>query len=216
MPDVRCVELVGQKDEIQAGEEVLITKCTGSGGFVYWLPSATTCGGSNLSLNSSVLPLIYLDNNATTEPRQVVLEAERALQAAKRSIASHLGCCASELVLISGVTEANNLALTGVFDAEQFRWEPRKHVLVSSIEDPSVLEVAEALGTRGAPVDQFEVDAAYRLNLADLRSKLTPDTLLVSVMIAHRFSIVKQCVRVILLEQGPVVEDGLPQKVLKI
>ena len=88
-------------------------------------------------------------------------------------------------------------------------------MLVSSIEDPSVLEVAEALGTRGAPVDQIEVDAADRLNLADLRSKLTPDTLLVSVMIAHRFSIVTVC-SCDSSGAGSVVEDGLPQKVLKI
>ena len=121
----------------------------------------------------------------SASPHGLGLEAKSALQVAKQSIASHLSCRASELVLTSGATEANNLALTGVFDAEQFRREPRKHVLVSSIEHPSVLEVAEALETRGALVDQIEVDASGRVNLADLRSKLTPDTLLVSVMAAN-------------------------------
>lgn len=121
----------------------------------------------------------------SASPHGLGLEAKHALQAAKQAIASHLVCRASELVLTSGATEANNLALAGVFDAEQFRREPRKHVLVSSIEHPSVLEVAEALETRGALVDQIEVDATGRLNLEDLRSKLTPDTLLVSVMAAN-------------------------------
>jgi len=151
--------------------------------------------------------LIYLDNNATARPRQVVIEAQaeaetrfwansasphrlgqeakRALQVAKQAIASHLGCRASELVLTSGATEANNLALAGVFEAEQYLREPRKRVLVSAIEHPSVLEVAEMLETRGALVDQIEVDAAGRVNLEDLRSKLTADTLLVSVMAAN-------------------------------
>ena len=78
----------------------------------------------------------------SASPHGLGLEAKRALQAAKQSIASHLSCRASELVLTSGATEANNLALTGVFDAEQFRREPRKHVLVSSIEHPSVLELS--------------------------------------------------------------------------
>ena len=154
-----------------------------------------------------VLALIYLDNNATTQPRQEVIEAQaqaatrfwansasphgmgqaaqQALLQAKKSIASHLGCRAGELVLTSGATEANNLALAGVFEAEQFRRVPRKHILVSSIEHPSVLEVAEALETRGAQVEQIEVDAAGRLNLEDLKSKLTTDTLLVSVMAAN-------------------------------
>jgi cysteine desulfurase len=151
--------------------------------------------------------LIYLDNNATTQPRQVVIEAQadaqarfwanaasphvlgqeakHALEAAKQAIATHLGCRASELVLTSGATEANNLALAGVFEAEQFRREPRNQVLVSAIEHPSVLEVAETLEKHGASVDQIEVDAAGRVNLEDLHSKLTPSTLLVSVMAAN-------------------------------
>jgi len=151
--------------------------------------------------------LIYLDNNATTQPRQVVIEAQaeaqarfwansasphalgqeakRALEVSKQAIASHLGCRASELVLTSGATEANNLALAGVFEAEQFRREPRNRVLVSAIEHPSVLEVAETLEKRGAIVDQIEVDGAGRVSLEDLRTKLTPRTLLVSVMAAN-------------------------------
>jgi cysteine desulfurase len=158
-------------------------------------------------VSTLVLSLIYLDNNATTQPRQVVIEAQAeaearfwansasphglgqkakdALQAAKQAIASHLGCRASELVLTSGATEANNLALAGVFEAEQFRKEPRNRVLVSSIEHPSVLEVAEMLEKRGAVVDQIEVDTAGRVNVEDLRSKLTPSTLCVSVMAAN-------------------------------
>jgi cysteine desulfurase len=172
-----------------------------------------------------VLCVIYLDNNATTKPHQVVLEAQaeaearywansasphelgqearRALQGAKRTIASHLGCRATELVLTSGATESNNLALEGVYEAEQFRRKPRRRLLVSSIEHPSVLETAEALQLRGAQVDTIEVDSNGRVNVADLRSKLTPDTLLVSVMSANNEvgtlqpirEIVKECHR---------------------
>ena len=48
-----------------------------------------------------------------------------------------------------------------------------------------MLEVAEALQTRGALVEQIEVNATGRINLEDLRSKLSQDTLLVSVMAAN-------------------------------
>jgi len=157
--------------------------------------------------STDVLTLIYLDHNATSQPRQEVIEAQaeaelrywansasphglgqeakRAFQGAKQKIASYLGCRASELVLTSGATEANNLAIAGVFEAEQFRREPRKHILVSAVEHPSVLEVAAALETRGALVDQIEVDSTGRVDVADLRSKLTSETLLVSVMAAN-------------------------------
>jgi cysteine desulfurase len=107
------------------------------------------------------------------------------LKRAKQSLAFHLGCRAGELVITSGATEANNLALAGVFEAEMVRSRPRTKILVSSIEHPSVLETAEALRARGAVVDEIEVDASGRLNLADFHSKLTQDTLLVSVMAAN-------------------------------
>ena len=48
-----------------------------------------------------------------------------------------------------------------------------------------MLEVAEALQMRGALVEQIEVNATGRINLEDLRSKLSQDTLLVSVMAAN-------------------------------
>ena len=48
-----------------------------------------------------------------------------------------------------------------------------------------MLEVAEALQMRGASVEQIEVNATGRINLEDLRSKLSQDTLLVSVMAAN-------------------------------
>ena len=121
----------------------------------------------------------------SASPHALGQEAKNVLRAAKQSIASHLGCRRSELVLTSGATEANNLALAGVFEAEQFRREPRNRVLVSSIEHPSVLEVAETLEKRGAVVDQIDVDSVGRVNIEDLRSKLTPCTLLVSVMAAN-------------------------------
>ncbi len=125
----------------------------------------------------------YWGNSAS--PHCLGQEAKRALQIAKQSIGAQLGCRPAELVFTSGATESNNLALAGVFEAELFRREPRKRVLISAIEHPSVLEAAAALETRGALVEQIEVDATGRVNLADLRSKLTEDTLLVSVMAAN-------------------------------
>lgn len=166
-----------------------------------------TASAAILSTSTHVLALIYLDNNATTQPHQEVIEAlaeaeslcwanassphglgryaKHALHEAKQTIATHLGCVGTDLVLTSGATEANNLALAGVYDAEQFRRQPRRSILVSSIEHPSVLEVAEALESRGALVDQIDVDSDGRVSLADLRSKLTDKTLVVSIMAAN-------------------------------
>lgn len=167
----------------------------------------TIAGAAMMERGDGAATLIYLDNNATTQPFREVLEAraeaearlwansssphflgqeaKRALNEAKQCIGMHLGCQAKEIVITSGATEANNLALAGVFDAEQLRRNPRKRLLLSAIEHPSVLEAAEALQTRGALVEMVEVDAVGRLDLGDLRSKLSQETLLVSVMAAN-------------------------------
>jgi cysteine desulfurase len=167
----------------------------------------TTHSSAIVERSTPVPALIYLDNNATTQPRQEVIEAQaeaefnywansasphglgqnakEALNEAKRAIAAHLGCRGSDLVLTSGATEANNLAMAGVYDAEQFRRQPRKRILVSSIEHPSVLEAAEALEKRGAQIYQIEVDSKGRVDLTDMHSKLNESTLLVSLMAAN-------------------------------
>lgn len=151
--------------------------------------------------------LIYLDNNASTRPHQVVLEAwldaqrrywangtsphgmgneaRLAFQSSKRSIAALIGCRPSELLITSGATESNNLALLGVYRAEQLRRNPRRSVLVSAIEHSSVLEVAELLRDEGASVQYINVDKEGRLDLDDLASKISMETLLVSVMAAN-------------------------------
>lgn len=112
-------------------------------------------------------------------------ETKQALKLAKHVMAEHLGCRASELVLTSGATEANNLAVTGVYEAEQFFRFARKRILISAIEHPSVLEAAEALKPLGAIVDQITVDGSGLVNLAELRSMLSEEVLLVSVMAAN-------------------------------
>src|ERR1700693_6156195 len=97
---------------------------------------------------------IYLDNNATTPVLPEVFEAMRpyfgehfgnassvhhhgqetraAVQHARDSVASLLGCRASEIVFTSGGTEGDNLAIAGLTGAGD-------HILMSRIVDHSVL-----------------------------------------------------------------------------
>ena len=125
----------------------------------------------------------YWGNSAS--PHLLGREAKKAFFEARKDIALHLGCRPGEIILTSGATESNNLALSGSYEAEQLRKTPRKHVLVSAIEHPSVLEVADALAEKGAIVDRIKVDSFGFIDLPDFRSKLTHQTILVSVMAAN-------------------------------
>lgn len=142
---------------------------------------------------------VYLDWNATTPPSAEVLAAMtdaardawgnpssvhavgRAARArvedAREAVAELAGCDPRDVVLTSGGTEANNLALRGAFAAAQ-------GVLVTSrLEHPSVTRVAEALEREGrARVRWLRVEPAGTIDLADLERALAePDVRLVAV-----------------------------------
>ncbi|WP_437179019.1 cysteine desulfurase family protein [Kineococcus endophyticus] len=154
-------------------------------------------------METPVASVAYLDHAATSPPRREVLEAvwpyltnvtgnpssahavgraaKAGLDAARAAVADVLGARPGEVVFTAGGTEADNLAVTGIAAAN-----PRgRHVVVSAIEHPAVLETASALRGSGFTVDVVGVDADGRLDLAELERLLRPDTTLVSVMYAN-------------------------------
>jgi cysteine desulfurase len=80
-------------------------------------------------------------------------------------------------------TEANNLAILGVAAAAER--VARRHLVVSAVEHPAVLQPALELGRRGWSVSIVPVDAAGTVTPADVAAALRPDTALVSVMHAN-------------------------------
>jgi cysteine desulfurase len=148
--------------------------------------------------------VIYLDSAATTETRREVLEAmwpfltgefgnpsshhelgeaaARALEDARGGIARWFGCRASEVIFTSGGTEADNLAIKGIAQAN-----PRgRHIVTSAIEHEAVLESCRFLERHhGFEVTVLGVDADGLVDLAHLAASLRPDTTLVTVMCAN-------------------------------
>jgi cysteine desulfurase len=150
-------------------------------------------------------PSVYLDYNATTplDPavRRVLVEAldsawanpssihtpgrhARALLDDTRDrVAALLRCRPSEIVFTSGGTEANNLAVLGT--ARLLRRGGR-HLLCSPVEHPSVLACHRQLASReGFELTLLPVDACGRVDPADLKRAIRPETALVSIMAAN-------------------------------
>jgi cysteine desulfurase len=143
---------------------------------------------------------IYLDNNATTPVLPEVIEAMRpyfgehfgnassihhhgqetraAVERARNSVASLLGCKAAEVVFTSGGTEGDNLAIAGLTSAGD-------HIITSSIEHHAVLQACKHLEEMGCDLTYVPVDGRSLVDPHDVRRALRPNTKLISIMMAN-------------------------------
>jgi len=147
---------------------------------------------------------IYLDNHATTRVDPRVVEAmaplwsddygnaastshvfgwraEEAVEAARESLAAALGARPRELVVTSGATEANNLAILGAAEARP----ERDHVVTVATEHRAVLDPCRALAARGREVTVLPVDGEGLVDPRAVADAIGERTLLVSVMAAN-------------------------------
>ena len=158
--------------------------------------------------------MIYLDNHATTRVAPEVLaamlpyfseeygnaasvnhafgwRAAEAVEHAREQIARLLHCPAEWIVFTSGATEANNLAIKGLFRAGTLaRLETGKstrptHFVTNVAEHPSVLDVAKRLRRQGIDVTVLPVDRNARVDQQQIADAIRPETRLVSVMLAN-------------------------------
>jgi cysteine desulfurase len=149
---------------------------------------------------------IYLDYQATTPVDRRVLaamvpyfceqfgnpastthgygwEAEAAVAQARETLAQAINATPEEIVLTSGATEANNLALKGV--AEAYLAQGRRHLVTVATEHKAILDPCYYLKSLGFDLTLLPVEANGLVNLDQLTQVLQPDTLLVSVMAAN-------------------------------
>jgi cysteine desulfurase len=146
------------------------------------------------------MPRVYLDNNATSPVLPEVWEAmqpfffERfgnassihhygqetraAVERARESVAKLLNCSPAEVVLTSGGTEADNLALFGLVHEGD-------HVISSTAEHHAVLNSCKQLQSLGAEVTLLGVDGNGLVDPGDVRHALRPNTKLISIMMAN-------------------------------
>jgi len=143
---------------------------------------------------------IYLDNNASSPVLPEVVEAMRpyfgdrfgnassihhhgqetraAVERARDSVASLLGCRIQEIVFTSGGTEGDNLAISGLTGEGD-------HVITSSIEHHAVLHACRHLEEMGCEVTWLPVDSRSLVDPDDVRRALRPNTKLISIMTAN-------------------------------
>lgn len=109
-------------------------------------------------------------------------EAKKGLEEAREKVAAAIGAHPAEVIFTAGGTEADNLALKGAVARADPR---RRHIITSSIEHHAVLHSAEWLERQGYRVTFLPVDGRGLVNLDALEASLSPETAIVSVMLAN-------------------------------
>lgn len=109
-------------------------------------------------------------------------EAHAAVETARAEVASLIGAEAKEIVFTSGATESNGLALRGLARSLSSRG---RHLVTTTIEHPSVLEVCRSLEGEGFEVTRIGVGAEGVVSSDEIAAALRPDTILVSLMAAN-------------------------------
>ncbi len=129
---------------------------------------------------SSALREVYGNASSTHAQGQL---AKRQLEQSRRGISAALRVPALDLVFTSGGTESNNLAILGLLGG--LSGTGAKHVVTSTIEHPSVLEVFRQLEREGVEVTFVPCNAQGVVRAEAVAEALRPETVLVSVMHAN-------------------------------
>jgi cysteine desulfurase len=115
------------------------------------------------------------------------VSAKKALDDARTRAARTIGAHADEIIFTSGGTEANNLAILGAVEALRAQGMEYRdmHVITSVIEHSSVRECMNYLNEREVTVDAISVDSQGVVLLDELKNKIRPNTVIVSIMMVN-------------------------------
>lgn len=148
---------------------------------------------------------IYLDHNATTpcDPRVVEAmlpyftnnfgnaasrnhsfgwQAEEAVDYAREQVAKLIGADPKEIIFTSGATEADNLAIKGVFEMYASKGN---HIITCNIEHKAVLDTCKHIEKEGGEVTYLDVKDNGLIDLTELEAAIKPTTILIAIMYAN-------------------------------
>jgi cysteine desulfurase len=155
---------------------------------------------------------VYMDYNATTpcDPRVVEAmtpyftrhfgnaasrthafgwEAEEAVELSRERIAGLIGAEPKEIVFTSGATEADNLAIKGVFELYASKGNlptgQAGHIITCATEHKAVLDTCKHIEKNGAEITYLKVNADGIIDLNELESAIRPTTILIAIMYAN-------------------------------
>lgn len=149
--------------------------------------------------------MIYLDNAATTQESWTAVKASsefgftaygnpssahefgrkarEAVEKSREKVAHSIGADKNEIYFTSGGSESDNTAIKGVAFAHI--GTPKRHIITSAIEHPAVLNSCKWLEKFGFKTTYVKPDKHGLISVSDVLEAITPETLLISIMMAN-------------------------------
>ncbi len=110
------------------------------------------------------------------------IDARRALENARESVASLIKAQSKEIIFTSGGTESNNIALRG---AAQRKKKKGNHIIITAIEHMSVVNTCKDLQREGFEVTTVPVDKYGLVDQARIEAEITNRTIIISCQYAN-------------------------------
>ena len=148
--------------------------------------------------------IIYLDHAATTPVDEMILnkmlpyfkisygnpssmygigrQNKRVIEEARNMVAREINAKSKEVYFTSCGTESDNLAVKGIAYANKNKG---KHIIISKIEHPAILNTCKALEKSGYEITYLNVDSKGFVRLYELENSIRKDTILISIMFAN-------------------------------
>jgi cysteine desulfurase len=150
------------------------------------------------------LKKIYFDHNATTPVAEEIFETmvpylkdewgnpssvhwaargpKKAIDEARERVGVFLNCAPLEVIFTGSGTEGNNLAIKGTVFSRKAKGN---HIITTKVEHPSVVSTCKYLEREGFEVTWLDVDPSGMIDPDQLKSSITPKTILITIMFAN-------------------------------
>ena len=146
----------------------------------YFDHAATTAVDEEVLIE--MLPYFSIEYGNPSSLYSIGRNAKKAIEEARRRVASSINCYAKEIYFTGCGSESDNFALKGVAYANR---EKGNHIITTKIEHPAILNTCRTLEKEGFNITYLNVDEDGLISIEELKNNITEDTILISIMFAN-------------------------------
>lgn len=129
-----------------------------------------------------MLPYFSIEYGNPSSIYSIGRNAKRAIEEARKRVASAINCSAKEIYFTGCGSESDNISLKGVAYANK---EKGNHIITTKIEHPAILNTCKSLEIEGFNITYLDVDENGLISIEDLKNRITDSTILISIMFAN-------------------------------